>query len=321
MEKITSITVEDVKTVIDKSKDLTEDSPMSFKTNTGRNNIISLHTMPSPMTKTAQLSIIEKSRIVNTNEMKSVGNSWFIASLFSRILNENYRFIEYISMIPALYVILAIRLISALVLFAVGIVLFVKTNNGYTAYIVLTIFEALQTALLSIICKSIYESFEVGFERPLTFSLFLCMILLNAIVCPLIPYVIETSLSIIIDIVLIAFACINLVYELNMVLWLILLPIFIIIGLTEYLIRLFKCNLECPTKVKITLECTYKLYPYVESDFSEKICAICRDVFNPTQHVCKLQCNSSHIFHEECIFTALISQTSCPICRRPASFA
>jgi len=264
--------------------------------------------------------IMSKTRVVNTNEMKLKGKPWSITRIIKYLLNLDYKLIDLISKVKVLYFILFLRWAGTLTLISLGIYILTKCEEIWFVYLIMSIFIVLQLGLLASVAYSTYQTIEIGYEPPNTFGIFLIMILINTILCPVVAYIQSSELSLYSTLILLAYLIINLVYVLNFIALIIVLPFLAIIGLGDLVYHVFIGNFECPQEERIIIECTYKLYPYSEQRFQEKICPICREPFSSDQYICKLQCSPMHIFHEECIFTAIVTHPTCPICRQPVAF-
>ncbi len=266
------------------------------------------------------VSIVEKTRILPTVCSRSVGRPWFITKIWDRAMVLNSRFIERIRMVPYLYVVLGVRALAVLLLLVMGVLMFAISSPAVSMYVALVIYILNQLALACVTVRAFYETRDQGFEKVTTFMPFLCMILIDAVLCPIITYLAESSIALIVTLMLLSFFLINLIYELNILAWIFAMPVLGLIALGEAAVRICKCELDCPREERIVLACTYKLYPYTEGEFEEKVCAICQDQFHDKDMLCRLKCGPTHVFHEECIFAALPGHPFCPVCRQPPVF-
>ena len=268
----------------------------------------------------ADFGNVERFRKIVTKHIKEVGSPWYTVQLWRKIVSTNYSILDKLRVSPYFQFVIVSRLLALTVMLIAGIILVCKSKGSTMVYGILGIYLTTQAICISVNLKCFYDALKNKHETPYNFAQFICTVFLEIIVCPLIPFVTEFRLAIYVDVVMISFFFLNFIYEVNLAAWLIELAFLSLVGAGETVYRLFKGNLKCPQKGPVILECRYRLYPYNESEMKEKICAICRAEFQADEKVCRLQCNSSHIFHEECIFTALVTHPFCPLCRQSPVF-
>jgi len=262
----------------------------------------------------------EKTRKVETNQLKSTGFIWLTTHIWARCKQLNLVVIDTLRTAPYFIWVLILRLGSLLLLLSMGIVLIFVGHPTYFGYGVLGFFILIQVVSTCITIKCFVDACRNKQETPYNFGQFVCTVFMEVIVCPLIPFIIGTEHNVYIILITIGFLFLNIIYELNLIFWVFAFFFLGFIGFCEFVYRLAKGELKCPKREPLVLEFKYNLYPYSEILTNEKICAICRAAFQPLEKICCFKCNKSHIFHEECIFTALVTHPLCPLCRQPPIF-
>lgn len=263
----------------------------------------------------------KKRKVISTDCTKTVGDEWYITIILNKIIQLNSDILEKLRYTPWIYCVLFFRIVPGIILTIIGVLLFIKVKYSTTTYAVLGVFLGVQFIFLLVACKSLWEACKSKCERSLTFIIFLFVMTMELIICPLLAFIIDAALFSYIAVELIAWVAINIIFELNLVIWLAILPLLILFCIMELLARCAINNTKCPKTEQIVLDCDYRLYPYEENVFIEKLCGICRAPFQRDEYICQLKCNASHIFHEECIFAGLKQHPYCPICRQSPLFA
>ncbi len=113
---------------------------------------------------------------------------------------------------------------------------------------------------------------------------------------------------------------IGLFENLNIIGWIVVVPLLGVMLGVEGVVRTVICRLRCPQKTPLVREYSYQLYKFNVVKFSENKCMICLCEYTQLEAICALICHDSHIFHEDCIREWLKKQNTCPICRHAVQF-
>ncbi len=262
----------------------------------------------------------EKYQQVVTDCFREVGEAWKVEEIYTQIAAVNSRVVEKLTTAPCLYLVLGFRLASILAMLVAGIMLLAWGDGGSFAHGIMYSYIAVQVLALLVLAKSFYDACSVKYESQYTFIAFLVVMVAEIVVCPFVPFVANSDCMVLTIPIFSGFACINLIYELNLAAWIPLAIFLMMVGLAEFSVRAITCRLQCPVSEQVVLDCRYRLFPYLAEGGENARCVICLAPFAGQERVCRLQCDVSHIFHEKCIFGAIKRNPTCPICRRAVVF-
>jgi len=265
-----------------------------------------------------------KNMKITSSEFKEIGNPWFTIGFYRYLANLNLTCWKLLIKRDARFYTMIYQIIETVLTIAVLGFLQYKYYalfNDPTIYFIVGSCDLLFLVIIGIILCLQLRRLLIHREQAALFDFIYIFALFFAALVSLYLTIILVMKEIYIAwLLLICLFCITLIENINMMAWILFLPIIGFVLMFEFAIRLITCKLKCPEKIPIIKEYRYRLFEYNSISYAENKCMICLNEYMENELISSLSCHDSHIFHENCIEEWLKKQDSCPICRKAVEF-